>query len=125
MTKKTPWLTFSFYLLPLVWMGVIFYFSHQSVLPGSEVFWQDFIFKKTAHIGVYMVLAWSWFLTLTKTNLRQIKHRYLWIFLFCFIFALSDEWHQSFIPGRTATFRDIGFDSLGIIIALLWSYRVI
>ena len=34
--------------------------------------------------------------------------------LFCVVFAVSDEWHQSFIPDRFGTVKDILIDSLGV-----------
>ena len=33
-------------------------------------------------------------------------------------FALSDEWHQAFVPGRTPSLRDLGVDALGALCAL-------
>jgi len=39
------------------------------------------------------------------------------IFMFCIFYALSDEWHQSFVLGRTSTIRDVGFDFLGMVLA--------
>jgi len=35
-----------------------------------------------------------------------------------FIYAVLDEWHQSFVPGRDASPLDVGFDVLGAIVAL-------
>ena len=40
---------------------------------------------------------------------------YLLTFLFCLLYAASDEFHQSFVIGRTATIRDVGFDFLGML----------
>lgn len=34
---------------------------------------------------------------------------------FCFFAALGDEWHQTFVPGRTFEWRDILFDSYGFL----------
>ena len=34
------------------------------------------------------------------------------------LFAISDEFHQSFVPGRTASFMDIGLDLIGIFCGL-------
>jgi len=34
--------------------------------------------------------------------------------LFCIAFAVSDEWHQSFIPDRFGTVQDVLIDSLGV-----------
>jgi VanZ family protein len=35
------------------------------------------------------------------------------------LYAVSDELHQLFVPGREATLLDLGFDALGILILLL------
>jgi VanZ family protein len=39
--------------------------------------------------------------------------------LFGLAFALSDEYHQSFVLGRTAKLMDVGFDSIGMFLAYL------
>lgn len=41
------------------------------------------------------------------------------------LYAITDEHHQSFVPGRQPTIRDLGFDLLGITTAFLWWYRYI
>lgn len=33
------------------------------------------------------------------------------------LYAFADEYHQSFVSGRTATVRDVGFDFAGIVLA--------
>lgn len=46
--------------------------------------------------------------------------------LFCILFAISDEWHQTFIPDRYGTVMDVFIDALGIAIAggyLCWRLR--
>lgn len=45
--------------------------------------------------------------------------------LIAILYACSDEWHQTFIPGRGGTIRDVGFDSLGVLIAFLSLHRYI
>lgn len=37
-----------------------------------------------------------------------------WSMLFCVLFAISDEWHQSFIPDRLGTVSDVLIDTLGV-----------
>jgi VanZ family protein len=41
------------------------------------------------------------------------------------LFALSDEYHQTFVPGRGGTLRDVGIDGLGVALActLAWLRR--
>jgi VanZ family protein len=108
-------------------MGVIYGFSAQSVLPGAEVFWQDFLLKKIAHIGCYMVLFWTWFGAFKRNRLLGRAEAWMGVVMIflCLLFAVSDEYHQSLVPGRTATWRDVGFDMLGVMLAYLWSYRLI
>jgi VanZ family protein len=40
------------------------------------------------------------------------------------LFAVSDEIHQSFVPGRTASFMDIGLDLIGILFGL-WVFKLL
>ena len=94
-----------------IWMGVIFSFSSMAINHQAEFSWPDFILKKTAHVTEYAILFW-----LTWRANRSLKHS----LLICLFFALSDEWHQTFTPGREGTLRDVGFDSLGLLIALNW-----
>lgn len=76
----------------------------------------DFIFKKLAHIFFYAVL-YFWLFYASNGSLRGKK----WVlpFILGLIFAASDEYHQSFTPGRTARIRDIGYDAIGMSIAYL------
>jgi hypothetical protein len=52
---------------------------------------------------------------------RHIAARYC--VLFCVLFAISDEWHQTFIPGRGGTWVDVAIDSVGILLAVLLTAR--
>lgn len=111
---------------PIAWASLIFFLSGQSVLPKFDTSLVDFFFKKLAHISVYLVL-YLLFWRAIKIARPQSNHRTQWLapFLLCLIYALNDELHQSFVPGRSATMRDIGYDTLGTTIAMLWRYRYI
>jgi VanZ family protein len=41
------------------------------------------------------------------------------VLFFCGIYAVSDEFHQSFVPSRTATARDAGIDGAGAVFGVL------
>jgi len=43
--------------------------------------------------------------------------------LLCIAFAISDEWHQSFIPDRNGTLMDVLIDSLGVCTAGFYLLR--
>jgi VanZ family protein len=114
------------YLPPTLWATMIFLLSSQSVLPGFEESPHDFIFKKTAHIVVYLVLylLLKRATDITIKNKSSKKHLFIPI-LICLIYAVSDEFHQSLVPGRYATLRDIGYDMLGVGTAFLRKYDFI
>ena len=109
----------------LIWAGVIFLLSSQRTLPGLQLNTLDFIAKKTAHIVEYCIL---FFLLHRALFLIFPQHKkYIWLiaFVLCLLYAISDEWHQSFVNGRTASARDVGFDMLGVSLAFLGIYRYI
>lgn len=114
------------YSLPAIWAGVIFFLSNQEVLPGFTVSLYDFIFKKTAHMFVYAVLYILLFRAYQKTNYGKFsKRNYFFPILISFIYALTDEFHQSLIPGRHPTFRDAGYDMLGVATVLLYQLKLL
>ncbi len=39
------------------------------------------------------------------------------------LYAISDEWHQSFVPSRSASAIDVAIDACGVACAALWKYR--
>ena len=68
--------------------------------------------RKYAHIMLYSILGMSVFLYCSSGQGR-IRRKALLSFLICFLYACSDEFHQCFVPGRTASFKDVLIDSLG------------
>lgn len=40
------------------------------------------------------------------------------------LYALSDELHQSFVPGRTARWADVGFDFVGAVLGVITILRL-
>jgi len=48
------------------------------------------------------------------------KSSLYWAALISIVYALSDEYHQTFVFGREGALRDVGFDSLGMVIAYFW-----
>ena len=80
------------------------------MLPSVPIIWWDFVIKKTAHIGEYAILYFLLW--------RAIKKGWITPLVLGLIYALSDEYHQSFVLGRTATLRDAGFDLSGMLIML-------
>ncbi len=85
----------------------------------------QFFIRKMAHLTEYAVLgALLWralrgSFSATRNGLLATV-----AFLVAAVFAASDEFHQSFIPSRTASPRDVMIDICGVIVGLL-IYRTI
>ncbi|HMK09333.1 MAG TPA: VanZ family protein [Anaerolineales bacterium] len=77
----------------------------------------DILVKKTAHAIGYAMLAAAYFHAL-PSRLSPI-YRGLLSFLMAVLFAMSDEFHQSFVRGRHPALRDVGIDSFGAAVALM------
>ncbi|MBU0978506.1 MAG: VanZ family protein [Patescibacteria group bacterium] len=115
------------YLPPIVWACLIFVLSAQSSLPSLTTSPLDFILKKSAHIFVYAILFLLIHRALQKTSHQPVQTDSLWVwaFLICLLYASCDEIHQSFVLGRYATLRDVGYDMLGAGISFLYKYRYV
>lgn len=108
-----------FYWFPtLVWAGIIYSFSSLTTPSTSRIFWQDFLVKKSAHVAVYMVLTGLMYRSLKNTT--NLTGNYLLLTTLCLVilYAISDEFHQSFTPGREPTLRDAIIDSVSSFVAL-------
>lgn len=69
--------------------------------------------RKLAHVTEYFLLAIAVSFPLYVYRLRGWR-LVLAAGLFCVCFAGLDEWHQSFVPGRSPSPRDVVIDSIGI-----------
>ncbi len=111
---------FFFYWGPVfAWCLLIFILSSIPTLPKVGFIWWDFVLKKTAHMIEYAVLYFLVWRVLARQGTTNKK---IWIlpFIFGTFYALSDEYHQAFVAGRTSTIRDVGFDILGMMISYWW-----
>lgn len=104
-------------------MGVIFFLSGlpkdaliEPMIPGGD---------KLAHAMVYGLLAASFLYALPE----RFKDSFpgltmLSTVIFCLLYGLSDEYHQSFVPGRLQDSMDLIADTIGAIVATcLWKFR--
>ncbi|HSD23809.1 MAG TPA: VanZ family protein [Solirubrobacterales bacterium] len=100
-------------LAPLALMGVIFYLSAQ---PSSgEHAWWDIIFRKLGHVTGYALLTALWWWALRGVSSRPL----LIAVCIAFAYAWTDEFHQTFVHGRTGTPVDVCIDAIGMTIAAL------
>ena len=110
--KVTNGTTLRFWLPPILWGLVIFSFSSFPVGSAAEIYWKDFIVKKTAHIVEYGILATLLYRAIVNSDVE--KRKAMWVsILIAFLYGLTDEFHQSFIPGREPRIRDVIIDTIG------------
>jgi VanZ family protein len=102
-------------------MLIIFYFSSQPSAELPNFGWLDFLVKKGGHVTVYAALAVSlWYAFEWKIDWRWLA------WLLAVLYAATDEFHQSFVPGRHPSVWDVVvFDNLGALVSL-WvaSWRI-
>jgi VanZ family protein len=98
----------------LFFMTVIFVFSSQSGDNLPNFLSWDYAIKKMGHATGYGLLALSYF-----HYLKYDPKKYWLAWLLAIIFSATDEFHQSFVPGRHASAFDVlVFDNLGAAFAL-------
>lgn len=106
-----------FYLPPLLCMGLIFYLSSRSWVPIPLPGWM-IIRDKTAHAIMYGILCYLWIRAFRAGDRKPISIALCAAaVLITTAYGISDEYHQSFVPGRTATVGDALADSAGAILS--------
>ncbi len=107
---------FSLWAPVLAQMALIFYFSAQ---PGGSAVLESFPLPAgLGHLGGYGLLGlflyrafnrglWGWSFQAAKSSM-----------LVAVFYAISDELHQLFVPGRHAALTDVFIDAAGALLAL-------
>ena len=75
--------------------------------------------RKIIHFTEYLILCLLW---LNALRLSNIKYKYIISILICIIYAFTDEYHQTFINGRTGQLLDVLIDASGVIIGSIINY---
>ncbi|SHG36329.1 VanZ family protein [Ornithinibacillus halophilus] len=135
---KYKYVAWSFVIL---WMSVIFYLSHQpgsasselsngvmqivlqtieQVVPSATFDVEQFhhFIRKNAHFFAYFVLGVLLLHALRSSGIKGWKG-IIWAFCLAVLYAASDEYHQSFIPGRGPQLKDVGIDSAGAFVGIV------
>jgi len=128
------------WFLVIAWMVLIFCFSNQ---PGNEssknnefvvyIFnllginlnsilgdLTNFLIRKAAHFTEYFILA----LLVLNVVVEEFtfKKGIIISVIAVFLYACTDEFHQSFVPGRACLFRDVMIDTSGGAFAMIIKY---
>jgi VanZ family protein len=102
-------------------MTLIFYLSS---IPGEQLGPDTLavtLIKKAGHAFTFGVLAALYLYALKgKISLVETQGVFFLLSLFlAFLYALSDEYHQSFTPGRHSSGHDVIIDVCGALLALV------
>lgn len=82
--------------------------------------------RKDAHVLLYFVtgiFSYQFFKTLSNAAVIKIPPSVA-SYLFCLIGAVADEYHQTFVDGRSGEIRDIVIDSIGFLSAIVISSAI-
>jgi VanZ family protein len=100
-------------------MVIIFCFSS---IPSNEMprfGLIDFLVKKGGHATGYALLALA-----NMHALGWDRKRWPLAWLLTVIYSATDEFHQSFVPGRHPAWTDVGIDAFGATLGLLiWGWK--
>jgi len=103
-------------LATLIWMGIIFALSARStalVPPGLTTE----LTSIAGHFTAYAVLSALLWRAIDPRNLTA-RQRAVLALVAAVAYGLTDEWHQSFVPGRDASLLDIAVDGIGALCGL-------
>jgi VanZ family protein len=99
-------------------MGIIFAVSATPASQLPDFNRVDLLIKKGSHFSGYALLSLAYFYAL-RFSPKKIKLA----LLLAFFYAISDEFHQSFVAGRHASWVDVLIDGSGAALALLWAKK--
>lgn len=131
----------------LLWMAAIFTLSSQpaadsnklskgitevvleaidNIIPEKEFDVDDFnnIIRKNAHFFAYLLLGGLVLNALRLSLNRSWGYRAFIAVAICGPYAVSDEIHQMFVPGRSAQLRDVLIDTSGALVGIVISYAL-
>src|SRR5690606_6415601 len=100
-------------------LGKIMPFNIESSTINSTLAQLNHIIRKLAHFSIYFILGALVYRALIKSGYD--KKTCLVSFLICVAYAISDEFHQLFVPGRGCQAKDVLIDSAGSLIAIVLS----
>lgn len=124
----------------ILWMLFIFYLSSQvaeqsnqlstgitqaimkllgKLAPGIEPDLNSFNYfvRKNAHFMAYLLLGLLSYNAMGKSRLHSLRSA-LFALLICVLYAISDEVHQLFVPGRGGQVTDVLIDSAGAMVGI-------
>jgi VanZ family protein len=126
------------FLLPLAWMGCIFWFSTDALaakntaprthsiflmlfpfLSREMLDWVHVGVRKCGHLSEYALLTLLWANAFWRNTRWEALRVWGLAALIAVGYAATDEWHQSFTRDRQGSVADVGIDAVGAVLAAL------
>lgn len=97
------------------------YFSWTPEKQADVRFYVSLCIRKTAHVLEFTALGFALRLHLSALlRHRAVRLPGLWTWGIGTLYAATDELHQFFVPGRGPLLADVGIDSFGVLLGLLF-----
>jgi VanZ family protein len=98
-------------LPPLVWASLVFV---ESSIPGHAFPSTPFGTDKVVHVAIFFILGWLSHRAFTHQSSELISKMSLYLTqVVTILYGFADEFHQLFVPGRSADMYDMAADALG------------
>lgn len=81
--------------------------------------WLSFPVRKAAHMTEYAILAVLAWGNLMAWKRKSDMKNYIYAVLFAILYAMTDEFHQTFINGRSGNWTDVCIDGAGACLGIL------
>jgi VanZ family protein len=98
----------------VAWCALIFWFSSIPDLKSPLTY--DYPLRKLAHLAEYAVL-WAFLHRALLSECLAARPAGAVAFLMTVLYAVSDEVHQSFVPGRAGAASDVLIDAAGAVLS--------
>jgi VanZ family protein len=95
-------------------MAAIFFFSSIPSIAMPYFGSWDMLVKKSGHMLGYALLGLAYLRGINSFRWRSA----VIVLLGVVLYALSDEYHQSFVAGRTSSLTDVTIDTIGALLGL-------
>ncbi|MBW6463079.1 MAG: VanZ family protein [Firmicutes bacterium] len=111
------WQILSLWGLVVAQMSLIFYFSSR---PAGSIVLEEFpVSAPLGHLFGYFLLSVFLYRAFNRGSFDWNSKAAGSALLVGFLYALSDEIHQLFVPGRQAAIIDVVLDTVGLLIFLI------
>lgn len=114
-----------FHLPPFIWAVIIFV---ESSIPGHAFPSTPLGTDKLVHIAIFFIFGWLVHRALTHQSFELISNMSLYVTqIVTILYGFSDEFHQLFVPGRSADMYDMAADAAGgsLFIVVFLLFRLI